>query len=485
MMKIELSELRTVEALSDTRETKALPGYVYVMPNGAWHAFRVSSAFEKSGDGSLAVLEPGVWISNLSYDEVVAVSKGVPGIALRSDSWLKATTDNILAAWGLTGANGRTIARLMASIVHRSCILVMETIEAWDASATMRRRASTLLATRPSLATAIAGILENDLLANRSTELVVDNMLGKTYQQGMFCYGRKAAPAGFLNLTFNLPRLSHVLALTCENVPNGGAWKVGSRSPDVSQTDFYKGASNLAEPLIFLASPHITTQPSETFDAFIGAKRSNQIYRSLFTREEYAVLRREGGDTVQSVFVGDGWAPSTIGRFLETFADVCGGRHVVAHSFTANLVAENIFAAAFRKPKRDTGSETPETVWLAARDRVALYPIIQDFTQFGASLVGAQHGSIQIQCPVDPEMISGIVEAAWRHGMTMPMDRIAEISALGVSIPYDRASYGGNPVDYTFSAIAQTGKKKSLFVLDEIMDADPADRSNRLRALLS
>lgn len=483
-MKIELSELKNEDLLADGRDPKILAGYVYVQPNGAWHAFRVSTGFEKSGDGSLAVLEPGIWISNLKFDASKSIERALPGIVLHSDHWLKMQTDTILTAWGMTGANGRTVARLMASIVHRACALVLEAVEAWDASSATHRRAAILLGSRPSLATAIAGILEKDLLSNRSAEAIVESMLSKTYQLGMSSYVRKNPPEGFVNLSFNFPRLSYALALTREQVPNGGLWKLGPRSAGVSEADFYAAAAKLKEPLIFRTSSFSTTR-NDNLDVFAGNNQFEGTYRGLYTRDEYELLRKEWGDTAQSVFVGSGWSASVVGKFLDAFVDVCGGRNVASLSFTANLVAENIFAAAFRKPKRDTGSEPPEAVWLAARDRVVLYPVIQDFVQFGASLRAAQHGGVQIQCPVDPELLSGVLETAWRHGMTLPMDRVAEISALGVAIPYDRASFGGNPVDYTFCAIAQTGKKKSLFVLDEIMDVDQADRSDRMRALFS
>ena len=485
MMKIDLTDLRSEDALYDPTDTRAMAGYVHVLPNGAWHAFRVSTGFEKSGDGSLQSLEPGLWVSNLPFVETEKICKALPGILLRSEGWLKLTSDNILASWGMTGVNGRTAARLMASIVHRACALVLESVADWDETPAMRRRAATLLGTRPSLATAIAGILEKDLFGNRSVDVAVESMMTKTYQQGMFCYGRKVAPQGFLNLSFHFPRLSHALAMTRDRIPDGGSWKVGPRGQGVSSEQFYQAASRIEEPLIFYANPYVSNSITEYMEAFTGARREQGRFRCLFTRDEYDLIRRETGDTVQSVYVGNGWSRSTIGRFLEVFMGVCGGRHVAAYSFTANLVAENIFAAAFRKPNRDTGSEAPETIWLGARDRIELYKVTQEFYQFGATLVSAQHGVVQIQCPKDPELLSGILETSWRHALTLPMDRVAEISPLGVDIPHDRASFGGNPVDYAFCAIAQTGKKKSLFILDEILDADRADRSDRMRALLS
>ncbi len=481
-------ELRDIDTFDDAVKARdpedQLAGFILFAPNGGWHAVRPSTGYERSGDGSLRELEPGLWVTNLPYERVTVLARGARHILLRADGWLKLSAAQILGAAGLDGVNDTIAAKYLATITNRVHMLALETVRALNPEPRAYARARGALRAKPSLATGLAQAHEAALMRGRPAEKRIATIFGQTHQMGMFCFGRKVAPEGHRNLPFRFPRLSHALSLTRAQIPGRATWQMGARKANVTSTEFIESAREMGRPLIFRASHARTGGTSEALDALIGANRSSDTYRTLFLSEELDILRQRAETSVESVVVGEEWVTPSTADLLDAMLQVCGGRAVAANSWSANLLAENILASAFRRPQGDNGAPPAETVWLAARDRVAMFPAIEAFYDFGASLVSAMHGTIMMQVPDDPELLAGIMDTAWQFGLTLPIGDNLQLAGLGVPIPVERSGFGGNSVDYGFSVIAQRAKKKALLALDDIMDAPAEERVERFRSIV-
>lgn len=480
---IEFQDIDKVdEPLLTNRPEDMAAGYVHFLPNGGWHAFRISTGLELSGDGSLKDLDPGLWVTNLSYDKVCVIARDMRHVMLRSDGWLKVTSDQILNASGMENADPRIAARYIATIIHRVHTLAIEAIRETNPEPRFVERARAAIRMRASLASGLYLAHNPSLLQSRSSEKKTASIFSQTYQLGLYCYGRKVAPQGHVNLAFRFPSLSYAMSLTRDQVPGLSAWKIAVKPENVSDAEYIAHAQSMGIPLIFRASMSRSGSIREELDAMTGSNRNASTYRSLFLLDEMLLLRSRTEMTVSTVIGGKSWVDSSAGSLLEGLVSVCGGRRVAAHSLSANLLAENIFASVFRHAQED--SPPPEAVWLAARDRCAMLPIIEVFYEFGATLVTAQYGVVTLQCPQDPELLSGIMDAAWRNGLSLSMGDVTTVRLLGVPLPTEREEYGGNPVDYGFSFIAQKEKKKALLVLDQIMDLPAHEREAQFRKIL-
>lgn len=458
-------------------------GYVHFLPNGGWHAFRVSTDFERSGDGSLRDLDPGIWITNLPWEKASLMGRDLRHVILRSDGWLKMSSEQILLAAGHEHAEPQIAARYLSRVIHRIHNLALETYKRKNLDGRAYTRVRNAIRTRPSLASGLYVAHEAGLLHSKPSEKKIVSIFSQSHQLGMYCFGRKIPPEGHVNLSFRAPSLSYAMKLAQMPVPGLSSWKIGVRPEDVSSQKFVKQIDALNQPTLYRAIQAHSGQALEILDAFTGSNRNTSTYRSLFLPEEIDLLRSRAELAVEAAIAGTCWVDSSMLKALESLIEVCGGRTVAAHSWSANLLAENILASAFRGPQGEVPA--PESIWLAARDRCAMYPVIEALYGFGATLVSAQYGAITMQCPADPEMLSGVIDTAWSHGYSLPMGEIAAIKALSVEIPTERESYGGNPVDYGLCAIAHVANKKALLVLDGVLDLPANKRQERMRAIFS
>lgn len=458
-------------------------GYVHFLPNGGWHAFRVSTGFEKSGDGSLRDLDAGLWITNLPYEKVSVIASDMRHVMLRSDGWMKATADQILGAGGMENSEPRIAARYIATIIHRVHSLALEMLRDLNPEPRHAARMRAALRTRASLASGLFLAHDPSVLKSRPSEKKTESVFSQVYQLGLYCYGRKVPPQGHLNLSFRFPSLSYGLMLSRDPVPGPSSWKIALKPEELSDFDFIEKLRDMNIPMIFRASHAKSGSMQEEIDAMTGSNRSASTYRSLFLLDEIMLLRSRVEMSLSTVIAGQNWTDTSTGKMLESLVKICGSRKVAAHSWSANILAENVLASIFRHTQSDTPSA--EAIWLASRDRCMMLPVIEALYPFGASLVTAQYGVITMQCPKDPELLSGLMDAAWRAGLSLPMSDVTLVRSLGVDIPSAREDYGGNPVDYGVSLIAQTEKRRALLILDQIMDLPSRKREEQFVKILS
>lgn len=460
-------------------------GYVWFDPDGTWHAFRPGTGFRMTSDGSIRDLEPGLWVSNLGYERAQVVAKAASHVILRSDEWLKMVSAQILGALGVEGVDGRKSGQVMSIIADRVYRLSQNVIrlrnpDPKSVSAVVKR-----IERAPSLATGLQNIHHEEMARTRPSEKRTLDVLEMTYQHGMYCFGRKKPADGHVNLSFHFPRLSYALEICAAQVPDRAVWQIGSRDEGTTSRDFLSEIEALNRPAIYRATHAHGPGMGEHVEAFVDSSRKSGSYRSLFLAEEIRHLMRCVDVTIESVVAGGGWRDSGTGGVLQLLVQACGGMEVATRSWSAALLAENILASTFRRVQSDKGGRLVESVWLAARDRARMLPVISDFYDIGATLVSAQLGNIVIQCPQDPEMLMLVLDTAWRKGLVLPASEAAMMSRFGVTPPNCRSSFGGLEADYILAAIAQGGRSRALLTLDTVLDVEPPQRAGKLRQLLS
>lgn len=481
---IKFQDIDKLEEPSVTDRIEDRPaGYVHFLPNGGWHAFRISTGFEKSGDGSLRDLDAGLWVTNLPYEKVSVISADMRHVMLRSDGWLKVTADQILSAGGLENSDPRIAARYIASVIHRVHGLAIEMLRDYNPEPRALAKHRNAIRQKASLASGIFTAHDPSVLKARPSEKKTENIFSQAYQLGLYCYGRKIPPQGHMNISFRVPSLSYALMVAKDPVPGPSQWKIAVKPDDFSDDDFLKGLQDMNIPLVFRANHVKSGSMQEEIDAMTGSNWSSSTYRSLFLMDEIALLRSRIEMSLTTVIAGQSWAETSTGRMLRSLINICGSREAAAHSWSANILAENILASVFRHTQSEVPS--PEALWLSARDRCMMLPMIESLYAFGATLVTAQYGVITMQCPKDPELLSGLIDAAWRNGLSLSMGDVTSIRSLGVEIPVNKEDYGGNPVDYGLSFIAQTEKRRALLILDQVMDHPSSQRSERFQKIFS
>lgn len=483
---IELHDLDTLDedAVRGT-PIQPLAGYLHILPDGTWMAHRVSTSYVRQGSDSLRSLESGLWITNLPWEQTSALSAGMRHIKLRSDGWLKLSCSQILAMAGMDDAPLPAVVAFLAAIVHRVHDLSLGLARRINPDPRFLGKLKAAVARKPSLASALHALHGSEIQNGRPSDKRIAGIFKDTYQLGLFPMRRKTGIEGHLILPFRFPALSHALHVTRDPIPDLSPWQVGIRKREISGDAFISGAREIGRPVIFRAGHTLNEAEPPLIDALMGANRSSSTYRSLFLSEEIDLLLPRSDILVEAVMVGGGWRPASTRAILEAMVQVCGGIQAASHSLSAQILAENILASPLRLPPGDSDVQSAEGIWLTARDRCRMFPAAEAFEAFGATLVSGHSGCVTMQCPNDPEILSGILDAAWHQGMMLPIGTIRSLEAIGVAIPRERHDFGGNHVDYSVCMIAQLARRKALLSLDDVMDAPEAERSERFRAKLA
>ncbi|MBW3243573.1 hypothetical protein KUV57_12945 [Epibacterium sp. DP7N7-1] len=465
-------------------------GVIFFGEDGSWHARRHGTDFSASGEGVPQSLEPGLWVADMGYDEVRAISKEMRGLTMRSDSWLKLSVEQIRTAFGLSGRPLDQSLPIVSTIAHRVFRLTQEALRCNLAE--LRYRApqeyQNNLERSASLATAIAMVNAPAVSRTASSEKRVIDHFTRTYQAGMYLAGRKDPPEGHINLAFHFPRLSYARKVTEANVPASSIWQVASRKDSQGVEDFVSNMRETGRPAIYKA----VCQPGELpvpeyIQVFANGLNSSvgDTHRTRFIDEEIKLLSRYYRVSVEGVIAGSGWCPSATGRLIKSLEDTAGGCDAAHASWSVGLAAENILASALRSVRKETPGQTAEAVWIAARDRAAMIPAIEALVEMGASLVSAHYGNITVRTPLDIELMMLVVNAAWESGLVLPLESVEQLRQMGVPIPVEPSLFGGNDVDYLLSAVVHRRQRNALWSLDGIMDLPSADRARKFRVMTS
>lgn len=453
---------------------------------GSWKAFRPSTGFNEAGMGAPTRLEPGLWLSNMDFDRTRALDRP-KGVTMRHDGWLRMKMDRIVAAWLGENQPLEKAVPLVASFSDRIVRLVQEAfyphmrrLNIADAS-----EIRTQITKASSLAGGIANLNSPAIRAGDGGDKRITEHFNRTYQWGMFIKGSKVEEEGHVRLTFSFPRLSYALAITAGQVPTGQGWQLAFREDAVSTQDFINQILDTGRAPIFRASIR-PSQPTihEYVDAFISPLHAGEDgSRSRFIAAELQILADYYDIAVESAICGDGWGESSTGLLLRELEDVAGGAQAARASWSVALAADNILSSAFRKPRSGQPADFAEPIWLAARDRAVMFPVIQAFYDSGATLVSAMQGTISVKCPSDPELLITVLDTAWEKGLTLALDEVEMLAGMGLEVPTEESRFGGNDVDYLLASLVHARKKRSLYLLDSVQTQPRAAREKEYRKI--
>lgn len=334
-------------------------GIIFFGEDGSWYARREGTDFNASGEGVPQKLEPGLWVADMGYDEVRAISKEMHGLIMRSDSWLKLSIDQIRIAFGLNDKPRQKSLPVVAAIAHRVYRLTQEALR--ENLSELRYRApqeyQATLEKAASLATAIASVNAPAISRTASSEKRVIEHFTRTYQAGMYIAGRKDPPDGHVNLAFHFPRLSYARKITEPEVPAASIWQVASRKDGQEVSEFLANMRETGRPAIYKAVCQPGDIPApEHIQVFANGLNSSlgDTHRTRFIDDEIKLLSRYYQVSVEGVVAGSDWCPSATGRLIRSLEDVAGGRDAAHASWSVGLAAENILASALRAQRRES-----------------------------------------------------------------------------------------------------------------------------------
>lgn len=462
-------------------------GVVLFSEDERWVAFRADTGEVTEGLG-VPRLDSGLWVIDKLYEDTRTLGAQMKGVALRSDGWLKLPIEKIRNAWGIQDGTPAAAVKLVGQVCDRTFGLVQEAV--LDLQPEIGKSPSAIvnaMARPSSLATGVYNVAADLFRRTGSSDKRLTDHFINTYQAGMFVMGRKAAEEGHIHLPFAFPRLTYAMAITSGTVPDQASWQMAARGDDVSNQQFFTEIMALKRPSIFRARcrqgdgfvpdyAHAFAYPPN-----VGV----DAHRTRFIPEEILALSEHYDVAIEGAICGNGWVPSTTGRMLASLERLAGGPEAARASWSVGLAAENLLVSAFRRSQNETAGQTAEAVWIAARDRAAMLPAVRTLHDMGASLVSAYLGVITVKCPLDPEILVTVLDAAWELGLTVPIDDADTLAGRGIVIPDERSRFGGNHVDYLLAAIAHKRQRRALWALDCTQDAAPGEREKLFRKMMS
>lgn len=470
-----------------SRQRQTSLGVVLFSDDERWVAFRADSGEVTEGLG-VPKLGAGLWVIDKLYEDTRTLGAQMKGVTLRSDGWLKLPIERIRSSWGILEEPPAAAIKLVGQVCDRAFGLVQEAV--LDLQAEIGKTPGVIVNTlaRPSsLATGVYNVASDLFRRTGSAEKRLIEHFTKTYQAGMFLSGRKTVEDGHIHLPFAFPRLSYAMAITSGLVPDQASWQVTVRGDEVSNQDFFTEIVNLKRPAIFRARcRHGDSFVPEYAHAFAYPPSVGvDAHRTRFIPEEVIALSEHYDVTIEGAICGGDWVESTAGKMLRALEDLAGGPEAARASWSVGLAAENLLVSAFRKSPNEAAGQNAESIWVAARDRVAMLPAVRALHDMGASLVSAYLGVITVKCPLDPEILVSVLDTAWELGLTVPIDDADALAARGIPIPTERSRFGGNDVDYLLAAIAHKRQRRALWALDCTQDAARDEREKLFRKLMS
>ena len=457
-----------------------------------WFAFRGPDQFQLPGRGALSGLPKGRWLVNLDYQKTRMLDQGMD-IALVHDGYLRTSISDIEYAMGVSGRPLDKRALVTWSLVDRVLRLMGDAFMVAHKGPGKKGRNDVLRALNKggSLATCISWANMAGMRDSRNDELIILEQFRHLWHPAIFIRGRKAEETpGMRMFSLSFPRLSYAQMLTSEPVPKRSRWQIATREADQGMDAFFKEVLDSKRPAIFRADyrarPGMETEFSQAAVNPLrigGESYKSDTFRSRFLLEDIASLDRFYEFALEGAYVGEGFIPSSIGKLIDGLLETAGGAGAAHASFSAAIAADNILASAYRKNK-DAPEGYGESVWIAARDRAAMFPLIEEIYGLGATMVSATLGRVKILCPDDPEILEMVLSCAWEMGVTVVPEDVPALIADGVEIPSDPSRWGGKSVDYPLSSIVHKGARKALWALDGVQDLPPEERAKKFRIMM-
>lgn len=468
----------------DLPEPKPDPiGVVLLDPFGNWEVAR-RDGYRMSGSGPVMGLKrSSSWLNNLPFEDSRSVfNSDEHKQNVRGANWLLYGLDEVLREWGYSRLDARNAAAFLSSITGRVFDIVDGMLRAQGVKSPEKRLRE--ICRSASLATGLMSVMETGIRKSVPADDKIREHLERTYQNGM-PHRNEAVSDSEMRLDFRFPRLSYALKLAQVRVPLDSEWQKAGRSEEMSQDDFVGEVVSLGRPAIFRAlfSYDREIHPRWLGDV-VGHKEGTE--RSRFLLDEVVGVP-EMEKRIESALIskaGDG--PSVVSGVLNNIVKAFGTESAACLSWTAGLVAENVIAAPHRAGRSTQAAVSAEQVWLAAKDRMMMAPLMRALTESGCIVSSARGGRVTVLAPRVPEVLLAATGLAWDHGAHLPLGQAMELQkGFQTDLPTERSAFLGSDADYLVAAANHKGDRRTLWGLDAICDEpDPDARAARAKAVL-
>lgn len=457
----------------EIQESKPDPtGVVLVDQFGKWEIAR-RDGIRLSGNGPIIGLKrSSAWLSNLSFEESRSIfSSDEHRQIVRGGNWLLYGLDEIMREWGYAKFDIKNSAGFLSTITGRMTDIVEGIIRGQGTKGAEKKLRE--ICRSASLATGLMSMMETAVRKTVPSDEKVRDHLEKTYQNGMF-YRKDHVNDSEIILDFRFPRMSYSLSLASVKVPTDSSWQKATRPDNISYNDFVAEVVQLGRPAIFrgMFDYDHETQP-RWLGALIGNREGTE--RSRFLVDEILGVPDIDRNIESALISKGGDVASVTSGMLNNIIKDFGGESAASLSWTAGLVAENIMAAPHRAGRTSQAAVSAEQVWLAARDRMKMAPLMASLTESGCLVHNARGGRVTVMAPRAPEVILAAVSLAWEHGAYLPIGQAMEVKKLfETDMPTERSTFLGSDADYLVSVANHKGDRKTLWGLDAICDAPDA-----------
>ena len=464
-MAIKLTDIKEHDTIAP-ESTCSRVGCIMVNDDESWTAVCPGLSHTSNGIGPFDNLPAdALWMINRNYREVQALAKVNRDIQLRISTWMRIPIKDMRREWGIEDINETPSIEIIASLLDRVLKISFETVQKAGLSP-RNGQLHSVIERSPSLATGIRNLVNKDMDASIPKDASVQKQFSEALSYGVSRIQNREVEDGEFLIHCRIPRLSHALRTTAQNVPAAGTWQVADLEGEPLEQKITE-LQALDRPVMIMATAR---ERSGLAHEYLGAwvnRNTRATRRISYTLEETTELLPWFEFKDYSVIVGPDWRKSVTGKIIESLVDVCGGLNVATSSWSANAAAENILCGGFRR--FDADKLSPECVWLSAHDRLEMIKPIESLLNCGATLVSTYAGGLVVKIAKDPEIMALAANAIWEAGMHLPIGTVQEMKAAGVEPPVDPDAWGGAPEDLILGQCLQKDLRNSMWCFDEIL----------------
>lgn len=450
---------------------------------GAWEMRRSPSGndtegYRDSGTGEVRGIRPASsWINSLSFQDSQSVfNHAGQGWSVRSGVWFGLEVDEILKEWKLDEIAIDKAADFMATICARISGITYDMCLLSDKKTAAKATREMYRAS--SLATGLLSFNEAGVMRSVPSSKEMEEHLRQTLQNGIPWVAGKV-PEDEIRLEFRFPRVTYAMkALDC-TVPLSGEWNRAMIPEDMDANVFVSqiiekfGKHTLFRAVYDLDSMSQPAWSQAIIGSYKGTDRTRFTGGEMETFCEPHYTRR-----VSSAMVPEkGCTKSSTMDLLDLIVESFGGLTAAQMSWSVGLFVENALMSAFRSGKTRRSSVSGEGVWVAAQDRILMYPLIRALSECGATILKARNGRVLVSVPRAPENIMNLTYAAWELGAHLGYRDAVQIAAsMQVELPTDRESWPGDDTDHMIASLNHNRSKKELWSLDGLTRLESKER---------
>jgi hypothetical protein len=398
--------------------------------------------------------------------------------------------DEMLEEWAADRYGALRKAEILAKSVDRVIRLSYEAVRIYAGlSPTKEQALFNMIERSGSLATGFRLALSAEMERDLPSERKISGATFSAMKFGAFVLEDSSLNEDEIMVRLRPPRFSYAESVLSKRVPANGKWQQAKIDDAETLTeDHIRGLKELDRPVLVTARVQAIRGAEDPFLATWTIPGGQGIVRKTFTLEEVVEMSGAYRFFTPMIMVGPGWKPTAASSLLEAVASSCGTRSLAHASWSAGIVAENVLCGAMRNgrvPRGKTdGVTSPESVWIGAHDRIAMRPLIDALSGFGMTLMGGYAGGVRFKTSRDPEMLSGVINAAWEIGLHAQMGLVRQVREMGGEIIADGNLYGGDKAQIIAPLFTQSGRTGPLWKIEEIIDLSPEERASAFSKLI-